>query len=587
MTHAACPHACAGYARYSSDRQSPVSIEDQFRKLREFAQQQSWRVLENHLYSDEAVSGATDDRAGLKRLLAAATDPKRPFDIVLVDDTSRLSRDLENSLHISKQLKFAGVRIVFVSQGIDTNSQQAELLLATHGIVDQLYVTELASKTRRGVEGRALKGLHTGGRCFGYRRIPVEDPALTDSYGRPVIDGVRLEVDEAQAAIVRRIFTLYATGNSLKRIAKFLNCEGVVSPQPQRGRISRSWSPSSIRVILHNDRYRGVVIWGKTRKVRSPKSGRRLKRSRPETEWVKIESPEQRIVSDDLWQRVQARIEQVKQLYGIDDPQRKAGLLRGRAVTSQYLFSGLLRCGVCGANMTIVAGRGRNHRSQTYGCPMNASRGESVCSNSLRIRRDVLERELLAGLQSKVWREEFINYTLERFEQELQKALKNLDGELAQMRRRKTEIEFEVRNLTEAIAKSGYQSHSVMRQIADREQELSEITNRLLDSEAGSVHARVEEIRKFALSQLADLRQLVSDDVADTLALKTELSKHVQAITVERDGNWNVIAKGSWSLIGRGAIGWCRGAELNCLRRPFQGRALPVSYPGTVGIQKL
>jgi hypothetical protein len=66
---------------------------------------------------------------------------------------------------------------------------------------------------------------------------------------------------------VRRIFERYAAGHSLKRIAIELNRDGVISPQPQKGRIARSRCPSSVRHILHNDRYRGRVIWGKTCKV--------------------------------------------------------------------------------------------------------------------------------------------------------------------------------------------------------------------------------------------------------------------------------------------------------------------------------
>jgi hypothetical protein len=61
---------------------------------------------------------------------------------------------------------------------------------------------------------------------------------------------------------------------------------------------------------------------------------------------------------------------------------------------------------VCGTNLQIVSGRGRNHQSQTYGCPMNFHRGESVCSNHARVRRDVLEREPLQRLQSKVFRDD-------------------------------------------------------------------------------------------------------------------------------------------------------------------------------------
>jgi site-specific DNA recombinase len=141
-----------------------------------------------------------------------------------------------------------------------------------------------------------------------------------------------------------------------------LNEEGVQSPQPQKGRLSRSWCPSSIRTILHSERYRGIVIWGKKRKIRSPKTGRRVYRARPETEWVRTEIPEQQIVSDELWQRVHARLAIVKNIYA-----RANGGLRAESMNSAYLFSGVLKCTECGANLTILWGKGRNKTSQSYG----------------------------------------------------------------------------------------------------------------------------------------------------------------------------------------------------------------------------
>jgi site-specific DNA recombinase len=269
---------------------------------------------------------------GLKTLLATARSKPRPFDIVLVDDTSRLSRKLRDALGIFDELAYLGVRLLFVGQGIDTESEQAEVLLATHGIVDSLYIRELSKKVYRGVEGRALHGLHTGVRCFGYRNEPIEDATQRDPYGRPKINGVRLIVEPRHAEIVRRIFELYASGFSLKRIAKKLNAEGVESPQPQRGRLSQSWCPSSIRKILHNDRYRGIVIWGKTKKKRDPSTGKRRNEQLAPSEWKMVEAPDQRIISDDLWERVQQWLDQVKAVYG--DAGRRAGLLRAVALNS-------------------------------------------------------------------------------------------------------------------------------------------------------------------------------------------------------------------------------------------------------------
>ena len=56
---------CATYARYSTDKQNPLSIADQLRKCKEFALSHEWDFLDEHVYSDEAISGCTDDRAGL------------------------------------------------------------------------------------------------------------------------------------------------------------------------------------------------------------------------------------------------------------------------------------------------------------------------------------------------------------------------------------------------------------------------------------------------------------------------------------------------------------------------------------------
>jgi DNA invertase Pin-like site-specific DNA recombinase len=231
---------------------------------------QGWKLLEDYVFGDEAISGATDNRPGLKALLASAKLKPRPFDVVLVDDTSRLSRKLRDALGIFDELVFLQIRIVFVGQGIEMDSEQAEVLLATHGIVDSLYIRELSKKAYRGVEGRALQGLHTGGRCFGCRNVPIEDATKRDQYGRPTINGVRLVVEPRQAEVVCRIFGLYAASFSMKRIAKKLNAERVESPRPQTGRISRSWCPSSIRKTLHNDRYRGIVFGAGRRRSASP-----------------------------------------------------------------------------------------------------------------------------------------------------------------------------------------------------------------------------------------------------------------------------------------------------------------------------
>jgi DNA invertase Pin-like site-specific DNA recombinase len=78
--------------------------------------------------------------------------------VILVDDTSRISRSLADTVRLREDLNFTGIRFVAVSQGIDSDDEQADVMMTVHGLVDSLYIKELAKKTHRGLEGLALKG---------------------------------------------------------------------------------------------------------------------------------------------------------------------------------------------------------------------------------------------------------------------------------------------------------------------------------------------------------------------------------------------------------------------------------------------
>ena len=530
---------CACYARFSSDRQSPTSISDQIRKCREYADRQGWTVLEEHIYTDEAASGLALERSGLKKLLLAATSAGHPLDCILIDDSSRLTRKLADALNLYERLTFAGIRVVAVSQGVDTDNPQAELLIGVHGLIDAVYWRELAQKTHRGMQGRALEGLATGGRCFGYRTVKSEDGSA------------RLHVEPEEAATILRIYEMNTGGLSLKRIAWQLNSEGVRSPQPQKGRVSRSWCTSSIRTILTNERYLGKLVWNKKRKIRVPGTNRRVYRPRPESEWVTVEAPHLRIVSDELWTSVRRRFKLVREMWGRKNG--KPGLASGQQ-RQVYLFSGLLRCGECGGSITLVSGRRRNG-AETYGCSMHQQRGNAVCTNDLLIRRDDLEERLLRQLREAVLREEFIDYAVERLRQELERRHEELNSELALLRDKKLQHETEIARLVQAIA-IGKGSPSLTAAIAERERKIQQLTNRLVEPGPDSLQERLDELRAFAVSRLTNLRGLLSKQtsVHEARALLSEQFGKFTLFPVSDSGKWNYKAGGSVDLFGEKMI---------------------------------
>ena len=238
---------CAVYARYSSDLQRATSIEDQIAVARRYAAQHGWSVLQNHIYTDAGISGASlEGRPGIQAVLAAAATTPPPFDVLLVDDSSRVARDLPDALHVLRLLTFFGVRAIYISQQIDSASEQAETLLTVHGLVDGLYLQEMAKKIRRGLAGQLQRGFHTGGRTYGYRTVPAVDPSGKHDANGPVLVGKRLEIDEAEAQIIVQVFEWYANGVGIPHIVDRLVGERVPSPRGRR------WTEKHVRRILGN-----------------------------------------------------------------------------------------------------------------------------------------------------------------------------------------------------------------------------------------------------------------------------------------------------------------------------------------------
>ena len=382
----------ACYARYSSDLQRETSLDDQVAVARAYADKCGWSFLDDHVYSDAGISGASlQGRPGIQAALKAASSTPPPFDVVLIDDTSRLARDTADAIRVVQQLTFCGIRVVFISQGLDTISEQAETLVAVHGVVDQLYICELKHKIKRGLTGQQARGFSTGGRTFGYQSAPVYDPSGAEDASGPIVVGRRLEVDPLQSDVIRQIFQLYARGVSQPEIVDRLNRADVPTPRGTR------WTKHHTQWILSNERYLGKQIWGQRTSDRRPGTNQRVQRKQPREQWQVLDRPDLRIIDDALWQRVTERRATLRKAHRITPE----GLARGRTGEySKYFLVGLSRCGTCGKGFTIVSS---GHKSRRYGCPNSGwHNGKAACDNRLTIMAKVADPVILHGLQREL-----------------------------------------------------------------------------------------------------------------------------------------------------------------------------------------
>ncbi|PKO51033.1 MAG: recombinase family protein, partial [Betaproteobacteria bacterium HGW-Betaproteobacteria-21] len=192
----------AAYCRFSSDAQRETSIRDQLRNIEAYCLRVGW--LAPALYQDQAISGSRTDRPGYQAMLEAAE--LGAFDVLLVDDLSRLSRDHIESAQAVRRLKFSGIRIIGVSDGTDTSRDGYKLETGLRGLMSEWYLDDLAKKTHRGLMGQALEGYSAGGLPYGYR---------SEFDG----NGHRRLIDEEQARWVHFVFERYAAGASPRQLA--------------------------------------------------------------------------------------------------------------------------------------------------------------------------------------------------------------------------------------------------------------------------------------------------------------------------------------------------------------------------------
>ncbi|SPE31337.1 hypothetical protein SBA5_880005 [Candidatus Sulfotelmatomonas gaucii] len=152
----------------------------------------------------------------------------------------------------------------------------------------------------------------------------------------PCEGGYRRVIEDREAELVRHIFSLYAQGLSFKRIAKQLTNEGIPTPRTRRTPVAKAWPHTGIREILRRELYLGVLIWNKRRFLKRPGTNQRISRMRPESEWIRVNVPKLQIVSTELWNTVQARLQDHKLVFD----RRHPGLERLSRQRSSVVDSG-------------------------------------------------------------------------------------------------------------------------------------------------------------------------------------------------------------------------------------------------------
>jgi site-specific DNA recombinase len=476
------------YARKSNPEErgasgDSLSVERQIEHGTAYATERGWTVDPMRIFRDDAISGVEYAKLDGRARLVAAAEAGR-FDVLVVSAQDRLGRDTIDVLGTIRDITESDVCIFgyLDNREISVKTAAERMMTLVRGLVGETECEQTGKRVYDAAVQRVKHGHVAGAKIFGYANVAIVSPETGKK------SHVVRTINGQQAAVVVRIFELYADGRGSGTIARTLNAERIHAPRP------KGWSQTTVRGILRNPIYIGLVEWGKLKKV--VKKGKKRNVPRPESEWIRSNALALRIVDEALWDRVQARREGRRQAF---PRSQTTGQLRGRPSWhdgySHYLWTGFGRCQVCQGNIRINHQKHGKARTivRMYVCGTNQQRGNDICQNDILVRQESLDRALLDALT------EIMGPRL--LESAVDRALARLRTGHVDHLDRRTSIERE---------------HQVVQQKIDR------LVDALADDSlpADEIKARLkaEQQRKRALqydlAALADVSRVASLDVA-------------------------------------------------------------------------
>lgn len=324
----------AAYCRVSTDsadQQHSFEVQTEYYE-RLIGENPLWTLAD--IYADEGITGTSmKRRTEFNRMIA---DCKRgKIDRILTKSVSRFARNTVDCLETVRMLSGLGISILFEKEQIDTAKMSSEVILGMMSTQAQDESSSISGNMRWSYEKRMKSGSFSG--C----RPP---------YGYKLCCGT-LVIDESEATVVRTIFRMYLTGNSIRTIAAYLNDHDI----PRNGR-EEKWSRTTIRYILSNERYIGDALLQKY--YTTDTLPHRTVKNRGERTAYYVENNHPPIISKSDFEQVQGMLQQK----AVSDAKPKA------------FFSGLLVCPDCGHSFCRI----ETENTSYWKCGFR-HRGDTAC----------------------------------------------------------------------------------------------------------------------------------------------------------------------------------------------------------------
>ena len=533
------------YARKSTEQNAvgdeEKSVTRPIEHGKAYATRKGWTVDEAYVYSDDGISGAEfKKRPGFLRLLNALS-PRPPFQVLIMSEESRLGREAIETGYVLKQIMDAGVRVFFYLEDRERTLDTAmdKVMLSLTNFAAEMEREKARQRTYDAMVRKA-RALHvTGGKVYGYTNVDVLDAA-----GQRV--HVTRKVNADEAAVVRRIFEMYASGIGMVTIAKTLNAEHV---RPPRG---RGWAPSGIREMLYRPLYRGEMVWNRSQKI--VKAGTKAQRRRPKDEWIALPAPELQIVSPELAAKVDERLSRAATLFPRSRDGRK---LMGRPRfndESAYLLTGFAKCASCGGPVGTDLrgfGSGGNRRHVPYYVCLDRKR-RGTCTNAVALQQDTLDRALLGSI-TEVLDTRLLDLAIDEALARLRSGREKHLGRRTQVERELSLVVTKMDRLMDALADGTAPKDEGIARLNEEKQRKTALAAELmkLSGLAGVDSLDEAKLKRELRERVADVKALLGEN---TTQARQMLRKLLAGAKIEMEGFGEGRARG-YKFRGELAIG--------------------------------
>lgn len=359
-----------------------LSIENQRLVLRRYSEDHGFEIYDE--YIDDGVSGTTFDRPQVQRLLNDAKTGV--INTIIVKDLSRFGRNyIEVGQYVDYVFPSFGIRFIAIQDNVDTANRDSNAMemMPIMNIFNEWHAANTSKKIRAVLKEKAKEGIFHG-RKAAYGYVKSTDDKRT------------LLIDEDVAPNVVRIFEMYASGLSPKRICEIFNEEGIPSPRQYAfvkfgykgtGSQHRLWEHTTISFMLNNMVYIGHMPQLRYTSVSYKNHKRYLK---DQSEWTIVYNTHTPIVSQELWDKVQ---------------ERRKSKSHGRATKKGYTYplSGFLYCADCGAKMKFQNVTSHSKYIPTFNCGDHLRYGKSFCFSHY-INANDLEEIVLGDIRTMAQR---------------------------------------------------------------------------------------------------------------------------------------------------------------------------------------